>query len=82
MMTHVKFKKGAVGALHRHPHVQVTYIESGSFEVRIGEHATVLKAGDCYYVPTNVDHGVVATEDGSLVDVFAPARADFLTPKD
>ena len=29
------FKKGAVGALHHHPHTQITYVVSGSFEFEI-----------------------------------------------
>ena len=28
------FKKGAVGALHHHPHTQITYVVSGKFEAR------------------------------------------------
>lgn len=82
MMTHVKFRKGSVGPIHHHPHRQVTYVESGSFEVFIGKEKKVLKAGDCYFIPPDVDHGVVALEDSSLVDVFAPARTDFLQGKD
>lgn len=82
MMTYVTFTKGAIGAVHRHVHRQVTYIESGSFEVRIGAGKKVLKAHDCYFVPSNTDHGVVALEKGSLVDVFSPARADFLGEKE
>jgi len=31
----IKFEKGAVGALHRHPHSQATYIESGVFDMTI-----------------------------------------------
>jgi quercetin dioxygenase-like cupin family protein len=82
MMTHVKFRKGAVGTVHHHPHRQVTYIERGSFEVFIGKETKVLKAGDCYFIPPYVNHGVVALEDSSLVDVFAPARTDFLQAKE
>jgi quercetin dioxygenase-like cupin family protein len=78
MMVCVKFKKGSVGAVHRHPHRQVTFIERGSFEVQIGSRKETLKAGDCYLIPPDVDHGVIALEDSSLVDVFTPAREDFL----
>lgn len=82
MMTYVTFKKGAVGTIHSHPHRQVSYIESGSFEVQIGGERQVLKAGDSYIVPSDVAHGAVALEDGVLVDVFAPARIEFLDAKD
>ena len=36
MMVRVEFEAGAVGAVHRHPHRQVTYVEAGRFEVEIG----------------------------------------------
>jgi quercetin dioxygenase-like cupin family protein len=78
MLVHVKFKKGSIGYVHKHPHRQVSYIESGSFEVNIGGEKKIQKAGDCYYLPADIEHGVVALEDSSLLDVFTPAREDFL----
>lgn len=78
MMVRFTFEPGAVGALHHHPHRQVSYIESGRFEVTIAGQQTVLERGDCYFVPPDAVHGVVALEQGSLVDVFAPAREDFI----
>jgi quercetin dioxygenase-like cupin family protein len=81
MMVCVKFNKGSIGPVHKHPHRQVTYVAGGSFEVRIGSEKTVLKSGDCFFVPPNVDHGVVALEAGTLIDVFTPTREDFLSSK-
>jgi quercetin dioxygenase-like cupin family protein len=78
MMTHVTFRKGAVGARHQHPHRQISYVEAGSFEVSVGTEMRILKRGDCYVVPPSVDHGVLALEDGAVVDVFSPARLDLL----
>ena len=78
MMVRVRFAAGAVGALHHHPHRQVTYVESGSFEVEIAGERRVLRAGDCFFVAPGLEHGVLAREGGALVDVFAPAREDFL----
>lgn len=78
MLVRVRFVKGAVGYVHKHPHRQVTYIESGLFDVRMGEENRTQGAGDCYFVPPDVEHGVVALEGGVLIDVFAPAREDFL----
>ena len=71
-------KKNAVGALHHHPHRQVSYVESGRFEVTINGEKKMLKQGDCFFVAPEAMHGVVALEDGILVDVFTPAREDFL----
>jgi quercetin dioxygenase-like cupin family protein len=78
MMVHVRFTKGAIGYIHKHPHRQVTFVEQGSFEVQIAREKTVLVKGDSFIVPPDVEHGVVALEDGDLVDIFTPAREDFL----
>lgn len=78
MMVFITFRQGAVGAIHQHPHRQVSYVVSGRFEVQIGEWRKVLKSGDSYFVPPNALHGSTALEDGALVDVFAPTREDFL----
>jgi quercetin dioxygenase-like cupin family protein len=78
MMVRVRFDAGAVGALHHHPHRQVTLVESGRFEVEIGGETQELAAGDGFLVAPDVEHGVVALDAGVLVDVFAPAREDFL----
>jgi quercetin dioxygenase-like cupin family protein len=78
MMVKVKFEKGAVGELHNHPHTQVSYVESGAFEMRIGDQNKIIKTGDGFYVHPNVTHGTVCLEPGVLVDVFSPLREDFL----
>ena len=79
MMTRVLFEKGAVGAPHHHPHRQVTYVEKGSFEVDIDGDKEILSVGDSFFVPPNKMHGVVALQEGALVDVFAPFRQEFIT---
>ncbi len=78
MMVLVRFEKGAIGYMHHHVHRQISYVESGSFEVTIDGNKKVLKQGDCFFVAPNLVHGVVALEQGSLVDVFTPCREDFL----
>jgi quercetin dioxygenase-like cupin family protein len=78
MLVRVKFEKGAVGLLHDHPHTQVSYVESGEFELTIGKEKRVLKSGDGFYVPPNVVHGSVCRKPGVLIDVFSPLREDFL----
>ena len=78
MMVHIRFEKGAVGSLHNHVHRQVSFVESGSFEITIDGKKKVLKQGDCFFVAPDLVHGVEALEEGGLIDVFAPAREDFL----
>ena len=78
MLVKVDFQTGGIGYMHKHPHSQVTYIESGKFNVQIGNEKKVLQSGDCYYVPPDIEHGVVNLEGGVLIDVFSPMRDDFI----
>jgi quercetin dioxygenase-like cupin family protein len=78
MMVCVRFEKDAIGSLHHHMHRQISYVESGRFEVTIHGQKSVLEKGDCFFVAPDLVHGVVALEKGVLVDVFTPARMDFL----
>ena len=82
MLVKVAFKKGAIGTLHHHPHLQMSYVAEGAFEVTIDDEKQVLKTGDVFFARENKIHGVVCLEDGLLIDVFNPAREDFLEPKD
>lgn len=78
LMAKVWFDKGAVGYAHQHHHAQVAYIESGEFEVQVGEDKKILTAGDCFFVEPNALHGAVCLKEGILLDVFSPCREDFL----
>ncbi len=78
MMVKVLFEKGAVGKEHNHPHRQVTYVDSGVFEVNLGGNIQALGKGDSFFASPDENHGVVCLEPGALIDVFSPAREDFL----
>jgi len=78
MMVKVEFQKGGIGYVHKHPHSQVTYVQSGKFEVQIGEEKKILNGGDCYFISPNIEHGAVNLEPGVLIDVFSPMREDFI----
>jgi len=80
MLVRVDFEPGAVGALHHHPHRQVAYIVSGRFEVTVDDERAELGPGDCFFIAADRVHGVVAPDGGTLIDVFTPAREDFLKP--
>lgn len=79
MLVKVDFQPGAVGQLHEHYHSQVTYVESGTFEMTIGDETKTIRGGDSYYIPPHVMHGCVCVEAGVLIDVFSPHREDFMS---
>lgn len=78
MMCEISFQAGAKGKVHAHAHTQVTYVGRGSFRFRVGDEVKVVRQGDSILIPPNALHGVEALEEAMLVDVFAPARQDFV----
>jgi len=82
MVVKVEFEKGGIGSLHQHYHTQITHVESGVFEVEIGNEKKILRGGDAFYIPPNVMHGAVCIEAGVLIDIFSPMREDFITTQE
>ena len=78
MQVEFGFDEGAIGALHSHPHIQVSYVAEGAFEVTIDGVTETVGQGGSFIVPSGLVHGVVALTAGRLVDVFTPMRNDFL----
>jgi quercetin dioxygenase-like cupin family protein len=78
MLVKVAFEAGGIGTVHQHHHTQITHVDSGVFEIEIAGEKKILKAGDSFFIPTNVLHGAVCIEAGVLIDVFSPMREDFV----
>lgn len=72
------FDTGAVGAVHSHPHTQVTYVVSGVFDFHIDGETRRVAAGDSMFVPGGVAHGCDCLEAGAILDIYTPMRDDFL----
>ena len=72
------FEKGAIGALHQHPHTQITYVVSGKFEFEIDGEKHIVEAGDTLLKTDSVVHGCICLEEGVLLDIFTPYREDFV----
>ncbi|TFF27581.1 cupin domain-containing protein [Jiella endophytica] len=78
MVVEVEFQPGGVGAEHSHPHLQSSYVKSGTFTYTIAGKTQTLTEGDGVVVPANARHSAETATGGSLIDVFTPAREDFL----
>lgn len=72
------FEAGAIGAMHHHPHTQITYVASGRFRFTIGDETREVKAGDTLLKQDDIVHGCQCLEAGILVDFFTPMREDFI----
>ncbi|KJZ21279.1 cupin [Loktanella sp. S4079] len=78
MVVSFTFEKDAKGALHNHPHVQSTYVESGRFRFSLSGKEFEVGPGDSFVIPSNAEHGCVCLAPGRLIDTFTPRRDDFL----
>lgn len=72
------FEKGAIGALHSHPHTQITYVVSGKFSFVIDGEERIVRPGDTMLKEDGVVHGCTCLEAGILLDIFTPMREDFV----
>lgn len=78
MMVEVHFEEGAEGSVHTHPHLQSTYVMSGSFRFIIDGKAVEVHQGDTIAFPADIPHGTLCLKAGVLLDIFTPMRADFI----
>ena len=78
MLVRHEMRKGWRGAAHRHPHEQMVYVISGRLQVVVGASTIDASAGDNFIVGSNVEHQATALEDSLVLDMFSPAREDYL----
>ncbi|MDR0561079.1 MAG: cupin domain-containing protein [Spirochaetaceae bacterium] len=73
------FEEGSEGAMHSHPHTQITYVAEGRFRFTIGNETREVVKGDTLCKQHGIQHGCVCLEKGTLLDFFTPMREDFVT---
>ena len=71
-------KKGSVIPSHKHPHEQTGYVISGRMIFTIGGESYEAEPGDSWNIPGDVEHDVDVLEDTVVIEVFSPAREDYL----
>ena len=78
MIVEVNFEAGSEGSVHTHPHCQNTYVRSGRFRFNVDGESVEVGPGDTLAVPPDIPHGTLCLEAGTLLDIFAPMREDFV----
>ena len=74
----VELDPGTVVPEHSHENEQVGVLVSGSARFRVGDEVQDVSPGGTWSIPPNVPHEVEAGPEGAVVvEVFAPARADW-----
>ena len=78
MIVEVNFEAGSVGSVHTHSHCQNTYVKSGRVRFTIDGEPVEVGPGDTIAFPSNIPHGTLCLEPGTLLDIFTPMREDFV----
>lgn len=78
MLSVVRIEPNSQGTLHSHPEEQWGYLLEGELiRVQDGKD-TLMKAGDFWRSPPNIEHTVRTGDTGAVVlDVFSPPREEY-----
>jgi quercetin dioxygenase-like cupin family protein len=74
--------RGAVVPEHAHEHEQIANVLEGRLRFRVGDDEAIVVAGESVVVPPGVPHSVEALEVTVVLDVFVPARDDWIRGDD
>ncbi len=74
----VKLKKGTVVPEHQHHQEQSGYLISGSLRFFRGKEEAIALPGDSWVFAGETPHGVEALEDTVVIELFSPAREEYL----
>jgi len=80
MICHFRMSAGAEVPSHSHEAAQTGYVISGKVEFELGENGEsfVATAGTGYSFNSWESHRAKFLEDSELIEVFAPARPEFM----
>jgi quercetin dioxygenase-like cupin family protein len=78
MLTEHTLQKGAVLPEHQHPHEQLVYLLSGELLLDVEGGQFKMLPGDSIAIPSNAVHKAAALKKSVALDIFAPARTDYL----
>ena len=78
----VDLAAGAVVPSHSHPHEQFGMLLRGEMQMTIAGETRTVRAGDLYFVPGGVEHGVhVGATDAQAIEAFSPVREEYKFPE-
>jgi quercetin dioxygenase-like cupin family protein len=78
----LELRKGGVVPEHSHMNEQVSMVQSGAIKFVSNGAEHIVRAGECLTIPPNVPHRVDVLEDSLVVDIFSPAREDWIRGDD
>ena len=77
----VDLAAGAIVPSHSHPHEQFGMLLRGEMQMTIAGETRTVQAGDLYFVPGGVEHGVhVGAAGAQAIEAFSPVREEYKFP--
>lgn len=78
MLSLVEIDANSEVPIHTHAHEQGGILIEGEMEMGIGGEVRLMKPGDMYIVPGNVEHyAKCGDKPAKALDIFSPVRAEF-----
>ena len=78
LMSEFLLEKGALLPSHEHPYEQTGYLVKGNIKLTIGEVSRNILPGYSWSIPAGVSHFAEILTDSVAIEVFSPAREDYL----
>lgn len=63
---------------HQHPQEQIVHLLTGRARLMVEGVPHEMRAGDSFYLASNVSHGIETLEATTVLDTFSPPREDYL----
>jgi quercetin dioxygenase-like cupin family protein len=78
LLSKFRLKAGSDLPAHSHPYEQVGYLLRGRLLLDIGGELREAGPGDSWCIASGVPHKAQALEDSEALELFSPAREDYL----
>lgn len=82
MLARIILRKGSIVPLHSHDNEQITYVLEGALKFVIEGKELIVRSGEILVIPSNLPHSAEALEDTVDLDIFCPAREDWIRGTD
>ncbi len=78
LMTEFILKKDSVLVEHAHINEQTGYLVKGKIKLFINGKPEIINPGDSWNIPSNIMHKAEIIENSIAIEVFSPARTDYI----
>jgi quercetin dioxygenase-like cupin family protein len=78
LMTQFMLAKGSTLTAHNHPYEQTGYLVAGHIRLTIGSKTFDVREHDSWCIESGVEHTAQVLEDSIAIEIFNPAREDYL----